>query len=144
MSEKEQSNITVASSRRFTLPKSRILRGRRNFQNLFSDSSLIQSPTVNLRYTTFTTSNPEDFKIGFITPKKTGNAIKRNHAKRLMRESFRLNQHQIIDTVKELHVGVHCALIARTTSLEFDEVQKHIVTMLDELRNRLLSTKKHI
>ena len=140
MSAKEPSNITVAPTRRFTLPKSRILRGRRNFQNLFSGSSLIQSPTVNLRYTTFITSQ-EVFKIGFISPKKTGNAIKRNHAKRLMRESFRLNQHQIIDTVKDLSIGVHCVLVARTTNLDFAEVQNHIVTMLDELRNRLLSTK---
>lgn len=142
MSEKELSNITVAPIRRFTLPKSRILRGRRNFQNLFSGSSLIQSPLVNLRYTTFTTSQ-EDFKIGFISPKKTGNAIKRNHAKRLMRESFRLNQHQIIDAVQELNIGVHCVLIARTTNLDFSEVQDHIVTMLGELRSRLLSAKQN-
>jgi len=94
---------------------------------------------VNLRYTTFTTLE-EDFKIGFISPKKTGNAIKRNQAKRLMRESFRLNQHSIINTVNELNVGLHCALIARTTNLDFFEVQKHTITMLDELRNRLLST----
>lgn len=143
MSEKELSNITVAPLRRFTLPKSRILRGRRNFQNLFSGSSLIQSPLVNLRYTTFITSQ-EDFKIGFISPKKTGNAIKRNHAKRLMRESFRLNQHQIIDTVQELNIGVHCVLIARTTNLDFSEVQHHIVTMLEELRNRLFSAKQNL
>lgn len=141
MSEKELSNITVAPLRRFTLPKSRILRGRRNFQNLFSGSSLIKSPLVNLRYTTFTTLQ-EDFKIGFISPKKTGNAIKRNNAKRLMRESFRLNQHDITDTVRELNIGVHCVLIARTTTLDFSEVQKHIVTMLDELRTRLLSTNQ--
>jgi len=142
MSEKELSNITVAPLRRFTLPKSRILRGKRNFQNLFSGSSLIQSPLVNLRYTTFNIPQ-EDFKIGFISPKKTGNAIKRNHAKRLMRESFRLNQHQITDTVQELNIGVHCVIIARTTNLDFSEVRNHIVTMLGELRNRLLSAKQN-
>lgn len=141
MSEKEQSNIAVAPPRRFNLPKSRILRGKRNFQNLFSGSSLIQSPLVNLRYTTFTSSN-EEFKIGFISPKKTGTAVKRNNAKRLMRESFRLNQHRILDVIKELNIGVHCVLIARTTNLDFADVQKHTVTMLDELRTQLLSTKK--
>jgi ribonuclease P protein component len=142
MSEKELSNITVAPPRRFTLPKSRILRGKRKFQNLFSGSSLIQSPLVTLRYST-STAPQGDFKIGFISPKKTGNAIKRNHAKRLMRESFRLNQHQLTDTVQELNAGVHCVLIARTTNLEFSEVQKQVVTMLDELRNRLLSVKQN-
>ena len=82
MSEKEQSNITVAPPRRFTLPKSRILRGKRNFQNLFSGTTLIKSPSVNLRYTTFSSSE-WDFKIGFISPKKTGNAVQRNNAKRI-------------------------------------------------------------
>ncbi|MEP0005878.1 MAG: ribonuclease P protein component [Balneola sp.] len=143
MSEKGQSNITVAPPRRFTLPKSRILRGKRNFQNLFSGTALIKSPSVNLRYTTFNTSE-WDFKIGFISPKKTGNAVQRNNAKRVMRESFRLNQHEIIQTVQELGVGLHCVLIARNTNLRFAEVQTHVVTMLDELRNRLLSTNQTI
>lgn len=143
MSEKGQSNITVAPPRRFTLPKSRILRGKRNFQNLFSGKTLIKSPSVNLRYTTFNTSE-WDFKIGFISPKKTGNAVQRNNAKRVMRESFRLNQHEIIQTVQELGVGLHCVLIARNTNLRFAEVQTHVVTMLDELRNRLLSTNQTI
>lgn len=143
MSEKGQSNITVAPPRRFTLPKSRILRGKRNFQNLFSGTALIKSPSVNLRYTTFNTSE-WDFKIGFISPKKTGNAVQRNNAKRVMRESFRLNQHEIIQTIQELGVGLHCVLIARNTNLRFAEVQTHVVTMLDELRNRLLSTNQTI
>lgn len=143
MSEKGQSNITVAPPRRFTLPKSRILRGKRNFQNLFSGTALIKSPSVNLRYTTFNTSE-WDFKIGFISPKKTGNAVQRNNAKRVMRESFRLNQHEIIQTVQELGVGLHCVLIARNTNLRFAEVQTHVVTMLDELRNRLLTTNQTI
>ncbi|MEP2446772.1 MAG: ribonuclease P protein component [Balneola sp.] len=143
MSEKGQSNITVAPPRRFTLPKSRILRGKRNFQNLFSGTALIKSPSVNLRYTTFNTSE-WDFKIGFISPKKTGNAVQRNNAKRVMRESFRLNQHEIIQTVQELGVGLHCVLIARNTNLRFAEVQTHVVTMLDELCNRLLSTNQTI
>ena len=143
MRKKEQSNIAVAPTRRFTLPKSRILRGRRNFQNLFSGASLIKSPSVNLRYTTFSTSK-EDFKIGFISPKKTGTAVQRNSAKRLMREAFRLHQHAIIDTATQQEIGVHCVLIARKTDLNFSQVQANIVTMLDELRTRLLSTKQTI
>lgn len=143
MRKKEQSNITVAPDRRFNLSKSRILRGRRNFQDLFSRASLIKSPSVNLRYTTFSTSK-EDFKIGFISPKKTGNAVKRITSKRLMREAFRLHQHSIIDTVNELNIGVHCVLIARKTDLDFSQVQENIVTMLNELRTRLLSLKQNI
>ena len=97
---------------------------------------------MNLRYTTFSTSI-EDFKIGFISPKKTGNAVQRINAKRIMREAFRLNQHTIIDTIAELSIGVHCVLIARRTDLDFFQVQEHVVTMLDELRTRLLSIKQN-
>ncbi len=137
MSKKELSNPSVTSARRFTLPKSRILRGKRNFQNLFSDSSLIKSPLVNLRFTSY--SDPEmGYNVGFIAPKKIGKAVQRNRCKRLLREAFRLNQHALKDTLDSLNIGLHAVLIARNTDLDFSSVQQQVATLMDELRTRLL------
>lgn len=137
MRKKEQSNLAAPSPRRFTLPKSQILRGRRNFQRLFSSSETISSTTVNLRFATYP-STDEGQKFGFIAPKRIGNAVKRNQCKRLMREAFRLNKHDLIDTLTRHNVSLHAAFIAKHANTDFTGVQNDVVTLLTELRSRIL------
>jgi hypothetical protein len=69
MREKELSNLTDSPDRRFTLSKSHIIRGRRNFEELFSGSSYISSKNVGLRYTTSPNAD-EQILVGFIAAKK--------------------------------------------------------------------------
>lgn len=138
MRKKEQSNLAAPSPRRFTLPKSQILRGRRNFQQLFSSSENISSTTVNLRFATYP-STDEGLKFGFIAPKRTGNAVTRNRSKRLMREAFRLNKHDLIDTLTQNEQSLHAVFIIKRSDVDFATVQNDIVTLLAELRSRILS-----
>lgn len=137
MSKKEQSNL-AAPSLRFSLPKSQILRGKRNFKRLFTRSFLITSPLVNLRFATYSSSD-EGFLISFISPKKIGNAVQRNRCKRLMREAYRLNKHIISDLFDRTDIGLHAAFVARTKHMDFHSIEKHVVTLLTELRSRILS-----
>ncbi len=135
MRKKEQSNLAAPSPRRFTLPKSRILRGRTNFKSLFSNSTSLSSASIFLRYRIAESNSPE-LKIAFISPKKIGSAVKRNRIKRLMRESFRLNQ-ELLEPMLNAPVLLHVGLIARSSDIDFDTIQKDVVTLLSKLRNRV-------
>src|SRR5690554_4069292 len=136
MRGKEPSNHTNSPERRFTLPKSHILSGRRNFEELFESSSFLAGSTVNLRYTTSPDSHNK-MLVGFIAPKRIGNAVKRTHTKRLMREAYRLNQY-ILSEVPEIEkTGLHFVFMAKQANLTFPEVQKDVVQLLNSLRSQL-------
>lgn len=136
MRRKERSNFTEQPVRRFTLPRSHILRGRRNFEELFSSSSILTSPNVNLRYTIYIDADRNTL-VGFIAPKKIGNAVQRIRAKRLLREAYRLNQHIITELPNIAEMGLHYAFMAKHANLTFDSVQHDVIQLMEELRNKL-------
>ena len=138
MREKEPSNHTDSPDRRFTLSKSHILRGRRNFEELFSGSSLLTSKEVNLRYTTYPNTDRK-ILVGFIAPKKLGKAVQRIRTKRLLREAYRLNQHIITELPEITELGLHYVFMAKQADLTFDVVERNVVDLLKKLRSQLIS-----
>jgi ribonuclease P protein component len=141
MREKELSNLTGSGLRRFTLPKSHILSGQRNFEELFSGSSfLLRKKDIHLRYATYPDANPTKL-VGFIAPKKIGNAVQRNQTKRLLREAYRLNQHIIKDLPNIADIKLHYAFVAKRTILSFETVQHQVVELLNEMRIRVSANR---
>lgn len=140
MRKKEPSNNGAPSSRRFSLPKSRILRGRIHFQSLFANSKQISTPLITFRYQLSESLAP-DIKMAFIAPKRIGNAVKRNKTKRLLREAFRLKQHIVLETDHLSGLQLHGVFIARTAKLQFGDVEKDLVTLLTKLRTRVADFK---
>jgi ribonuclease P protein component len=138
MREKEPSNHTDSPDRRFTLSKSHILRGRRNFEELFSSSSLLTSKEVNLRYRTYPDAD-KNVLVGFIAPKKIGNAVKRISAKRMLREAYRLNQHIITELPEITEIGLHYVFMAKHANLTFDMAERNVRDLLEQLRTKLTS-----
>ena len=68
-------------------------------------------------------------RLGVVTGKKVGNAVARNRARRLMRESFRLHQH-------ELGVPVDLVLVARPSiaGKKLAEVERDFLRVLRQAR----------
>ena len=68
-------------------------------------------------------------RLGVVTSKKIGNAVTRNRARRLMRESFRLHQH-------DLSRAVDLVLVARPSiaGRKFAEVEQDFLRVLRQAR----------
>ncbi len=74
----------------FRLPKSEILRRGEDFRLLFKNGKVWEGKYIRF----FFLSGPKR-QVGFFVPKKLGNAVKRNRAKRRMREVYRLFRCQL-------------------------------------------------
>jgi ribonuclease P protein component len=64
-------------------------------------------------------------RLGLITSRKVGTAVKRNLAKRRLREIFRLNKHRISAGTDIIFI-----LKPQTARLNFDDLQNAVLTLL--------------
>ena len=82
--EKQHLPLLLSSSMR--------IRTQRQFQHVISNGRR----KANARLTVFVVPNDlSHSRLGISTGKRFGNACRRNRVKRLLRESFRLQQHQL-------------------------------------------------
>lgn len=99
----------------FGLPRNRILKKKKDFQAVYSHGKSYANRFLVLYVFR---SNGFQGKIGFAAGKKLGNAVKRNRVKRLLRESYRMNQGAIKEGVSLLFVGRKAAVDAGCQDLE--------------------------
>ncbi len=136
---KGRNNSPSTSKKDFSLPRAKILRGRKNFQRLFeSDVKIIRNSYVNIRFRLYPEAESECL-MGFIVKKKLGNAVKRNRVKRLMKEAYRLNQHTVSDIVSSDNLCLHGAFLANTIEMTFEQAEQNIKKLLSDVRDHILS-----
>ncbi len=97
------------------LPRSRILKKKKDFQAVYSRGKSYANRFLVLYVFR---SNRFQGKVGFAAGKKLGNAVKRNRIKRLLRESYRMHQSEIEEGVSLLLVGRKAALAVKCQELE--------------------------
>ena len=97
------------------LPRSRILKKKKDFQAVYSRGKSYANRFLVL-YVFH--SHGLQGKVGFAAGKKLGNAVKRNRVKRLLRESYRLHQVEIEEGFSLLLVGRKAALNVKCQDLE--------------------------
>jgi ribonuclease P protein component len=121
----------------YSLPRSKILRGRRNYQRLFEKSTVLNSNSLQFRYRIYQDPREGCF-IGFIAPKKKiRGAVKRNRVKRLLREVYRMHQQTLQDLFAKQTFGFHGAFIANKPEVTFDNIRDEMLPMLKNVHTRL-------
>lgn len=136
---KGRSNRPLFSRDDLSLPRSKILRGRKNFKRLFErDAYIYRQRFVSLRYQIVNKSS-FGLLMGFIVKKSLGKANERNHMKRLLKEAYRLNQHMLSAPLQEAQITFHGALMANSAEVTFAAVEKDVVALLNKVKNQLPS-----
>lgn len=100
----------LEKTRRFKFGKMERIKSKKGFQLVYnSGRSVVDALSVIY----VLTSPAERVQIGLAVGKKLGNAVLRNHVKRMMREVFRNRKH-------ELKAGSHIVWVARKKLIAAD------------------------
>lgn len=135
--EKDRSSHTSLSDDDFSLPRAKILRGRKNFEHLFErDAQVFRQKHVDLRFQ-IVDSTSFNCLMGFIVKKSLGKANKRNRMKRLLKEAYRLHQHILSEPLQKAQLTFHGALMAKNIDRDYAEIEQSVVALLNEVRDQL-------
>ncbi len=84
----------------FTYPKNEKLKSKTTIDLLFSEGKSVSKYPLRLVFTPIDLQNNEKIKIGVSVSKKYfKHAVDRNYFKRVLRETYRLNKHLLIDNI---------------------------------------------
>jgi ribonuclease P protein component len=137
---KGRSNHSSSSRDDYSLPRAKILRGRKNFKRLFEqDAQTCRNRIVSLRYQIVDYSS-FGCLMGFIVKKSLGKAHKRNRMKRLLKEAYRLHQYMLTEPLQKAQVTFHGAFMAQTANSTYNAVEQDVVALLKEVRDQLPTT----
>lgn len=127
-----------------SLPRKKILRGKKYFEKLFKEGILFKGRIIDFRFLKYPddVSEPEGCTMGFVVSKRLGNAVQRNRIKRLMREAYRLNQYLISDYCNSDNPGIYGVFIAKRHQDDFHSIQDDCVELLKRLHKYLRNTLK--
>ena len=86
----------------FTYPKNEKLKRKATIDLLFSNGNSVSKFPLRLVYVENTEENAEIIKMGVSVSKKYfKKAVDRNYYKRVLRETYRLNKHLLIDSLQK-------------------------------------------
>lgn len=85
---------------KFTYPKNEKLKSKNTIDLLFSEGKSVSKYPLRLVYVPIVLENQEVIKMGVSVSKKYfKNAVDRNYYKRVLRETYRLNKHLLLDNL---------------------------------------------
>ena len=124
------------------LPKSERLCKQKVIDSLFSEGCKFLIFPFSVRFT-ICQGEKQGADVAFIVPKRfIKKAVARNHIKRLLRETYRLQKDDFISTLnltnQRLHISI--SLIA-TQSFSFEETQSYMSKIFSKLKLQICSNE---
>jgi len=114
---------------RYTLPRSKSLKSKLLIDKLFKQGQSLVAYPLRLVYLSVNYEANEPFLSGFSVPKKKfKHAVDRNRIKRLMRESFRLQQHDLKLSGKTIMMWIY---LSKDTP-DYDLIYQKMTEIINE------------
>lgn len=114
-------------------PKIEKLKSKKQITRLFAEGKAVNVFPIKLIYLK-TDDQEVQIKAGVTVPKKNfKSAVKRNHIKRLLRESYRLNKAAIFNNTEDKFAFLFLYLGRET--LRFEQVERKMKQLLDKFNS---------
>ncbi|MFT6742698.1 MAG: ribonuclease P protein component [Paraglaciecola sp.] len=115
----------------FTYPKNEKLKSKITIGLLFTDGKSVSKYPLRLVYRSDTLSNGQKIKMGVSVSKKNfKKAVDRNYFKRILRETYRLNKHILVDNLDKPYAFM---LFYQTKDrLSYDEINTRTVQLFEK------------
>lgn len=124
---------------RYTLKKHQILRSKKEISDLFENGKSITEYPLRLVYklkpiTECYEQKTDRFKLLFVVPKKNiKKAVQRNRIRRKIKESFRLQQHQLIIPEGYIYLLAFIYIAKKGEEEEMNRIGESVSKLIKEL-----------
>ena len=116
----------------FTYPKTEKLKSKTTIDSLFSDGKSVSKYPLRLVYVPIDLQNDEKIKFGVSVSKKYfKRAVDRNYFKRVLRESYRLNKHLLLDNLDKPYAMMF--FYQTKEKLSYQEIASKTIQLFEKL-----------
>jgi len=124
----------------FTYPKNERLKSKTTIGLLFSEGKSVSKYPLRLVYRQAETNSEEQTKIGVSVSKKYfKKAVDRNYFKRVLRETYRLNKHLLLDNLDEPY---SIMLFYQTKDrLSYQEINTKMIQLFEKFTAQINKTQ---
>ena len=119
----------------FTYPKKEKLKSKTTIDLLFSEGNSVSKYPLRLVYVENKEENAELIKFGVSVSKKYfKKAVDRNYFKRVLRETYRLNKHLLIDHLEKPHAFMF--FYQSKERLSYQEIEEKTIQLFQKFNER--------